>query len=274
MSSESASNSTSNSSSSNDVNQTSSLMIETENVFAQLKIETTKKAVVKTISTSSPLHIEDYYRFGTSVKNHISYIKELMNKSEKTQFETKVLVALNVVLISMKRFMMKSTIRNEVFIVFQLSDLLELFFTNCNFDRNITMETIEYWESMEMRQKILFNTLISIFNYLIRLKVDNRIDSKVDNYEYILVVMQFSFAIHSDKFPTNEEFYYVAVACAECVNRKKAFTYQNVNNELEKISSTIRFSAPSNESPLKRYESLSYLNTEYTKKKNSKNNNN
>ncbi len=244
-------------------------MIETENVFAQLRLEASNKKTTttsSTIPTTSPLHIEDYYRFGTSVKDHISYIKELYNKREKSTFETKVLNALNIVFLTMKRFMIKPSIQNEVFIVFPICDLHELFFNNCNFERNINNEIITYWESMNKTQKILFNTLVSVFNYLIRLKVDSRIEMKVENYEFILVVLQFSFSIHSDKFPTNEEFYHVAIACAECVNKKKSFVFQHLNTELEKISSTIRFSTPLSDSPLKRYESLPYLNTDYQKK--------
>lgn len=193
------------------------------------------------VNKKSPTYIQDYYQFGKHVRDHIKFMKTMNDKKDKTELEERSLDGLGFTIKRVSNFLGLRGFQHVRFVEFPFSDLHRVIFYNAPETDKINDELIDYWMNMEINYKILFNTLISIFTYRMNLKSDVRIGKKVEDYFFVNAVIQFSFQIHSDEFPTNLEFYQVAAALAVLTNEDKNFSIENVNSQLEKEESVIRF---------------------------------
>jgi hypothetical protein len=189
----------------------------------------------------SPTFIQDYYAFGQTVRDHIKYMKKIREKEDATQLETQSVVGLSYTINRVKKFLNMKPLQYVRFVERPFKDLYHEIFMNSKFDEAITPEVIDYWMGMDSVFKILFNTLISIFTYRMNLQNDRRIGKRVDDFFFLNATIQFAFQIHSDDFPTNIEFYQVMVALATLSDEDKNFSIENVNAQLEKDGSPIRF---------------------------------
>lgn len=195
------------------------------------------------VNKKSPTYIQDYYQFGKHVRDHIKYIKTMNDKEDKTDLDMRSMEGLGFTIKRVKNFLGLRAFQHVRFVEFPFGDLHRVIFHNAPETDKINDELIDYWMGMEINYKILFNTLISIFTYRMNLKTDVRIGKKVEDYFFVNAVIQFAFQIHSEEFPSNLEFYQVTAALAVLTNENKNFTIENVNTQLEKEESPIRFTA-------------------------------
>jgi hypothetical protein len=195
------------------------------------------------VNKKSPTYIQDYYQFGKHVRDHIKYMKTMYEKGEKTDLEERSLEGLSFTIKRVANFLGLRPFKHVRFVEFPFTDLHKKIFHDAPETDKINDELIDYWMRMEINYKILFNTLISIFTYRMNLKTDVRIGKKVEDYFFVNAVIQFAFQIHAEEFPTNLEFYQVAAALAVLSNEDKNFSIENVNTQLEKEESPIRFIA-------------------------------
>ena len=216
--------------------------ISTQDVFQQLLREETPEPKNKTpqVNRNSPLHIEDHYRIGREMFNHIEFMENLMKK-ERNATEDVIYRRAIAILKEMKRFLSVPHFQKSKILNRYVSQLYDEFFERSGFDQELTSANFEQWNQMDVCFKMIFITLISIFYYRRNLSYDKNIGQRIFDYYFFISVLHFSFEISTERYPTNQEILEVTAALSLLSSKNANYTLDNVNRQLEEIGSSLQF---------------------------------
>jgi hypothetical protein len=218
-------------------------LISTQDVFQQLLREETPEPTPATgnrINRNSPLHIEDHYRIGKEMFNHIDYMENLVKK-ERNLTENTILRRANSILQEMKRFLSERNFQKSKILNRYVSQLYHEFFELSGFNQELTPENFEHWHQMDICYKMIFITLISIFYYRKNLSYDTNIGQRIYDYYFFISVLHFSFEISTERYPTNQEILEVSASLSLLSSKGLNYNLENVNHQLDEIGSNIQF---------------------------------
>lgn len=208
----------------------------------------------KEIKKYEPLHIKPYYQIGhNDVYEHIQFIFNLYMKEDKTAKDEEILRNTVYPIRNLRRFLNVEHFKNNRFFDKSYYHLNQQIFVKAGFEGDLTEKVVKYWkEEMGEKNQILMNILLTVFVYSNHLAGDSDIGFKVKDFYFMEALIQFSFRIYSDRFPTNMDIYHVAKAMGQMSNLRKPYTIDNVNETLSSMGSKIKF-LETDDSPLKFY---------------------
>ncbi len=208
----------------------------------------------KIIKKYEPLHIKPYYQIGENdVYDHIDFISTLYMKEDKTEKDKEILRNTVYPIRNLKRFLTIEHFKNNRFFDKSFYHLHNQLFVIPGFDGELKDELIKNWKKMSEKNQILMNILITVFIYRNHLAGDNDIGTKVNDYYFMEALIQFSFRIYSDRFPTNMDIYHVAKAMGQLSNHREKYSINNINKTLSTMGSKIKF-IETPDSPLRFYQ--------------------
>jgi hypothetical protein len=207
----------------------------------------------KEIKKYEPLIIKPYYQIGhNDVYDHIDFIHTLHSKEDRTEMDNEILRNTVYPIRNLKRFLNIEHFKNNRFFDKTFYHLNDQIFVKSGFDGDIKEDVIQYWKKMSEKNQILMNILLTVFIYRNHLAGDSDIGSKVNDNYYMEALIQFSFHIYSDRFPTNMDIYHVAKAMGQLSNQREKYTIENINKTLSTMGSKIKF-IETPDSPLRFY---------------------
>jgi hypothetical protein len=218
------------------------------------KVAMKPRREVKEIKKYEPLHIKPYYQIGgeNDVYDHIGFISNLFMKEDKTAKDSEILRNTVYPIRNLRRFLNIEHFKNNRFFDKSYYHLNQQLFVKAGFENDLTKDVIQYWKSMGEKNQILMNILITVFIYRNHLAGDSDIGAKVNDFYFMEAMIQFSFRIYSDRFPTNMDIYHVSKAMGQMSNLRKPYSIENINQTLSSMGSKIKF-LESEESPLRFY---------------------
>jgi hypothetical protein len=200
-----------------------------------------------------PLIIKPYYQIGNNdVYDHIDFIFNLHMKEDKTEMDKEILRNTVYPIRTLKKFLTVEHFKNNRFFDKSFYHLNNQLFVIPGFDGELKDDIIQYWKKMSEKNQILMNILITVFIYRNHLAGDNDIGTKVNDFYYMEALIQFSFRIFSDRFPTNMDIYHVAKAMGQLSNQREKYSIENINKTLTTMGSKIKF-IETPDSPLRFY---------------------
>lgn len=223
----------------------------TSSLFEKVSMKP-RRETKKEIKNYDPLLIKPYYQIGDDVYDHIDFIYTLYHKEDKTEMDKEILRNTVYPIRTLRKFLTIEHFKNNRFFEKSFYHLNQNIFVQSGFEGEITKEVIQYWKKMNEKNQILMNILITVFIYRYHLTGDTDIGSKVNDFYFMETLIQFSFKIYSDRFPTNMDIYQVAKAMAKLSNLRENYSIENINKTLISMGSKIRF-LETDDTPLRFY---------------------
>ncbi len=205
-----------------------------------------------TIKNRFYLDLKNFNTFNNDF-NHILYLKQIVEKNEKSEIDNQIIFSASKTLISLKKFLNDKRLSKAIIFGKSFKELYEAFFDELYWisenelnekvyiKRDIDLNIINKINNNDENIKNIFNILLTFFYFRINLSSETKIGVKVFNNLFLMSVMHFSFELNENKIPSNEEVYYIALTLGILSYQQKNFSIENINNLLNKINPKINF---------------------------------